>query len=338
MNSQVTLAHSHQNINGIGAPTSQTVRPLSENPAAVYVASLAHGSKRTMHESLTIIAAMLTDGNADALTLDWSALRFQHTAAIRSKLSETYSTATANKMLSALRGVLKMSWRLGHMTAEEYQRAADVQNIQGSTLPAGRALNAGEICALLNACMADPSPAGARDAAVLALLRVGGLRRAEVCALNVEDYNPNDGQLIVRGKRNKERTAYIADGAQRALEDWLAVRGPEPGAIFCPITKSGKIHIRTMHPEAIFFALQKRAKEVGVQDVSPHDLRRTFASDLLDAGADIATVQKMMGHANIGTTARYDRRGEHAKRQAATLLQIPYHAPSMKPQLKSAER
>ena len=94
--------------------------PLDQRPAAVYVAGLAHGSRRTMRAALDKIAGMLITG-ADALTINWAALRFQHTAAIRSKLAEQYSAATANKMLSALRGVLKAAWRLGQMSSDDYQ-------------------------------------------------------------------------------------------------------------------------------------------------------------------------------------------------------------------------
>ena len=85
-----------------------TNRPLDQQPAAVYLAGLAHGSRRTMRDALNTIAERL--GAADALTVEWGALRFQHTAAIRAQLAERYRAATANKMLSALRGTLKAAW------------------------------------------------------------------------------------------------------------------------------------------------------------------------------------------------------------------------------------
>lgn len=309
-----------------------SAKGLDHHPAAVYVASLARSSRRTMRAALDTIAALLTNGGANALAVNWAALHFQHTAAIRARLAEAYSPATANKMLSALRGVLKTAWQLGQMTAEHYQRAADVKNVTGATLPAGRALSSGEIAALLEACASDPTPAGARDAALIALLRVCGLRRAELCALTLADHSvvsgangsPSDGALTVRGKRNKERVVYVANGAADALADWLAVRGSQAGPLFCPINRGGRVTLRRMHPEAVFNVLQKRAQESGVKDLSPHDLRRTFAGDLLDSGADIATVQRLMGHANVNTTARYDRRGEQAKRKAVSLLHVPY--------------
>src|SRR5581483_11204531 len=142
--------------------------------------------------------------------------------------------------------------------------------------------------------------------------------------LDVGDYDAASGALVIRGKRNKERAAYVTNGAKEALDDWLMVRGTDAGALFCPVSKGGAIVIRRMYPEAIFNLLQKRAGQAGVKDLSPHDFRRTFVSDLLDAGADIATVQKLAGHANVQTTARYDRRGEQAKRKAVELLHVPY--------------
>jgi len=86
----------------------------------------------------------------------------------------------------------------------------------------------------------------------------------------------------------------------------------------------GKLANRRLAPQSVYNVLAKRGREGGVKDFSPHDFRRTFVSDLLEAGADISTVAKMAGHASVTTTARYDRRPEEAKRKAAGLLHVPY--------------
>ena len=75
-----------------------------------------------------------------------------------------------------------------------------------------------------------------------------------------------------------------------------------------------------MTDQAVLYLLQKRAAEAGVKSFSPHDCRRTFISDLLDAGVDLVTVSQLAGHSSPLTTARYDRRGEEAKRKAVELL------------------
>lgn len=303
-----------------------------QNPALVYLASLAPGSRRTMTDALSLIAGILTNDQAGIETLPWRDLRYPHTMAVRAVLAQRYSFATANKMLSALRGTLKAAWRLEQMTAEEYQRAIDVPRVQGETLPAGRSLSIGEIVSLMDVCRRDKKPAGARDAALLSLLYGCGLRRAEVAALALSDYNSTDGTLKISGKRNKQRLVPVVGGAANAVNAWLAVRGDSPGALFVATKKGGKLRLTPdstglipgMTAQAIYLLLIERAKQCGVAPFSPHDFRRTFVGDLLDRGADIATVQKLAGHANVTTTARYDRRGETAKRRAAELLHVPY--------------
>lgn len=299
--------------------------PPDQHPAAVYLARLAPGSRRTMGEALETIAGLLTTYKLDMRTLDWGALRYQHTAAIRAMLAALYAPATANKMLAALRGVLREAWRLGQMGADEYGRAADLPSVRGETLPRGRALGKDELGALFRACAADHSPAGRRDAALLGVLYGCGLRRSELVALDFGDYEPTTGALrVTAGKGNKGRVSYVTGGSKTALAAWLGVRGISPGSLFCPINKGGKLHIRRMTDQAVRKILNKRATEGGVAQFSPHDLRRTMIGDLLDAGADISTVQRLAGHANVTTTARYDRRGEATKRKAAELLDVPY--------------
>jgi len=242
---------------------------------------------------------------------------------------EKYKPAMANKVLAALRGVLKECWRLGYMTAEDYRRAADIPTIKSLTLPRGRALSSGEITALMAACGRDSSSAGIRDAALIGVLYGAGLRRSEAVGLDISDYSIETGELTVRGgKGRKDRLGYATNGSAEALADWLGVRGSVPGPLFCNVNKGGRITIHRLTDQAVLHILRKRAEEAGVASFSPHDLRRSFISDLLDAGVDIATTQKLAGHSNVQTTARYDRRGEAAKRKAAELLQVPYlHRP-----------
>ena len=318
----MALALPYQTLLDVDA---QEALPADRHPAKVYLASLAPGSRRTMRRALDVVAGLLTSGRRTAETLPWHQLRYQHTTAIRTVLMERYAPGTANKMLAALRGVLKAAWRLGLMTAEDHQRTRDIPSIRGTVLPRGRALSRGELRALFRTCAQDPAAAGRRDAALLALLYGGGLRRSEATALAVADYNPETGAMTIRrGKGRKDRIAYATDGAWDALEAWLGIRGVEPGPLFCPIDKGATLHVRPMTDQAVLYILRRRAHDAGVQLFSPHDLRRTFISDLLDAGADISTVQRLARHANVQTTARYDRRGEETKRKAAELLHVPY--------------
>ncbi len=293
------------------------------NAAAVYVASLpAKTGKRTQAQALRVIAGIF---HAEPLTMDWGALRYQHTAAIRAKLMESYSPASANKIMSALRQTLKQAWLLGQMSAEDYRRAIELKPITGETLPAGRELSQDEILALMDACQRDKTPAGTRDAAIIGLLYAAGLRRAEIAGLSLDAFTRASGELTLTGKRNKQRRAYVANGALYALLDWLDIRGSKAGALFVAINKGGTLDgSKPMSAQAVYNVLQKRAEQANVKSFSPHDMRRTFVSDLLDAGADISTVAKMAGHANVQTTARYDRRPDEAKRKAAGLLHVPY--------------
>lgn len=302
-----------------------TPTPLTAHPAAVYLSSLTKGSRRTMGKALNVIARMLTNGHYDALSLDWSKLRYQHTAAIRAVLMEQYAPATANRMLCALRRTLKEARRLRLMNADDYDAASDLKSVRGDSPLRGRVLMTSEIAALLKVCKNDPSPIGARDAALIAILSGSGIRRSEAVALEVADFDPETGAIRVRkGKGGKSRTVYLPSGAIRAVKAWLEVRGDSPGILLNPVRRGGHIEAKGVTDQAVMVILRKRGVQAEIAVFSPHDFRRTFITNLLEAGADILTVSRLAGHSNLATSLKYDLRGEDAKRKASQLLHVPY--------------
>jgi site-specific recombinase XerD len=275
-----------------------------------------------MRAALRVIAVFVAPHH-DEVTFPWESLDYAHTSAIRARLAGRFAPATSNRMLAALRGTLQSAFKLGMISADQMTRACSVEPVRGVRLPAGRALSKGELAALFDVC--DPATAGgARDAALLGLLYGGGLRRAEVVALDIGDFAPEGGGLTIKGKGNKERRGFVTNGSLEALEAWLAFRGGEIGPLFMPVLKNDRIARRRMTDQAVAELLRRLAAKAKVARFSPHDMRRTFIGDLLDGGADLVTVQALAGHASPTTTARYDRRGDRAKKKASELLHVPF--------------
>ena len=206
-------------------------------------------------------------------------------------------------------------------------RVASIEDVGGHRQQKGRHISADEFQALLQGCRVDRAPAGARDAAILALAWSTGMRRSEIVGLRLEDWKHHlTGQpLEVKGKGNKRRYAYLAKNAEGWVRNWLRIRGGVEGPIFCPIRKGGKVQpLRGITAEALAQILAKRSLQAGLtQAITWHDFRRTFAGNLLDAGVDLVTVQKLLGHSSPVTTSNYDRRGEATKQKAVGAIHIP---------------
>ncbi len=306
---------------------------LLHDPISTYLAGLDEGTKGTVQRSLRRITRLMEAPSVDAVP--WENLRYPHYQAIKGELlayrrdpddpNSGLAPGTINLTLTHLRGIARQVWSLGYMTAEEWERIKEIKPVSGSRLPAGRAVKGGELHALMDVCARDRSPAGVRDAAMIALLYATGLRRAELAALRIGDYRPEAGELKVLGKGNKERMVYPMGGAAAALADWLVVRGGDPGQLFHPINKGGRIQPGALTEHAVYRMLEKRAKQAGLsEELKPHDLRRSFGTELFRRKTPTSVVQRMMGHASPTTTVRYDRSGEEAEREAAELLHVPY--------------
>lgn len=151
------------------------------------------------------------------------------------------------------------------------------------------------------------TPAGLRDRALLETLYSAGLRVSELTGLNVEDIELADGMATVRGKGRKERLALLGPQAVEAIQAWLAQRqhfaGPravQQPAIF--LNRSGT----RLTPRSVGRLLEKYLAQAGLDPrTSPHTLRHSFATHLLDAGADIRGVQELLGHRSLATTQIY---------------------------------
>ncbi|WP_043560864.1 tyrosine recombinase XerC [Actinomyces israelii] len=143
-----------------------------------------------------------------------------------------------------------------------------------------------------------------RDVALLELLYATGVRVSELCGLDVADLDRSRRTMRVLGKGDKERTVPYGAPASRALEDWLAVRGrialrAAGGALF--VGARG----RRLDPRAVRDVVHRAAALAGVPDLGPHGLRHSAATHVLNGGADLRSVQELLGHASLATTQRY---------------------------------
>jgi site-specific recombinase XerD len=304
------------------------------NPARVYLASLGNDlSRRSMITSLNRAASIIDPSLAGSDA--WSGIPWErlNAASVRAVMAKaTGSPATRNKVLAALKGVARSAWETRQLDTEELLRIRSIKGDCGSRELAGRFVPLGEVTALLLACAADKSAAGARDAAMFSIALSTGARRAELASISLENIESveSEGRYQIRiiGKRNKERTLYVSGNAGRAVADWLAIRtapGCNCGPLFCAIRKGGTVLKENgLTTTALDKLLIKRSRAAGLTAVTYHDFRRTTASNLLDAGADIAVVAGILGHSNVQTTARYDRRGERARVSASEMLSVPY--------------
>ncbi len=143
-----------------------------------------------------------------------------------------------------------------------------------------------------------------RDQAILETFFSTGLRLSELCALN-RYIDMGRGELSIRGKGDKLRVVFLAEDTKKALQIYLDKRGDTEEALFTSLTKSGKAMGR-ITPRAVERLVDFYAKKAGIaKRVHPHQLRHSFATDLLINGADLRSVQELLGHANISTTQVY---------------------------------
>ena len=218
---------------------------------------------------------------------------------------ERLSALTQSYHLIALRGFLK------------YLAKRGIHSLDPSLVDLPRAakkqvtfLHFNEVERLLAEIPID-TETGLRDRAIIELLFSGGLRVSELCNLNRDSINLARREFMVRGKGKKDRPIFIDQTTADHLEEYLSARSDTLPALFLNNSSNQNIpdtsgDFRRLSPRSIERIIQKYARLAGItKHVTPHTLRHSFATDLLMNGADLRSVQSLLGHANIATTQIY---------------------------------
>lgn len=203
---------------------------------------------------------------------------------------------------SAVRSLLRWALLQGLITTDPSRELA----VPRLDKPLPRVLSEGEAIALCE-LPPDDTPTGLRDRAILELLYGSGLRVSELCGLDVDDVDLRGGSLVVMGKGRKERKLPMTEPCRKALDLYLRegraplLRGAEDvkGAVFLG-QRGGRLGAR-----AVRAMLTRYLTLEGAAPMGPHGLRHSFATHLLDHGADLRAVQELLGHASLQTTQVY---------------------------------
>ncbi|MEM8864698.1 MAG: tyrosine recombinase XerC [Planctomycetota bacterium] len=256
---------------------------------------------KAYREDLTALADYLAD--ADGKTPAPSSITTGELRGFLSALHDAgYAKTSIARRLASVRSFFRFGQREGWSQGNPARPLRNPRKAR--KLP--HFLSTDEIGRLLAAPPADRH-AGRRDRAMLEVLYSAGLRVSELVGLNDEDLDREQGVVRVRGKGRKERLAPVGSYAMQALEAWLAVRklasGSKPGPQSPIFTNKFGKRITT---RSVARMLEKYLRESALDHrTSPHTLRHSFATHLLDAGADIRSVQELLGHASLVTTQIY---------------------------------
>lgn len=234
--------------------------------------------------------------------VDWSAVSPEDLSAWIGSLSDDeYAVSSLARKLTAVRGLAK------HLVAERWRQNDFTELVRGPKLSRKLpgALSPDEVDRLMSA-PDDSTPQGIRDRAMLELMYSSGLRVSELCGMLIQDVDLDNRTLRVHGKGSKERVVPLGSHAATALERYLEVARPK---LLKPRTGSELFLSqwgRGLSRKTFWVMIKKTAAMAGIeQPVKPHLLRHSFATHLLEGGADLRAIQEMLGHADIATTQIY---------------------------------
>lgn len=308
-----------------GAMTSD--QNLIENPALMYLATLgSKDSYRCMKSKLNKFARFF--GYQGLVDCDWKSMQPNHITIFLTAQSWG-SARTYNCYLSAIKSVALNAWRNKQIDLDQFQRIKSLKQRRIFRAPSGRAISPEESSSLIRSLNKN-SLRTIRNRAIFFLMLGCGLRRAEVCDLKLKQVSIKNKSAKIIGKGNKERTIYFPTAVLEVLKNWLDARSLnkeeiDAGFVFGRIDNRQRLHLDIpLDPSSITRIVEKLVSETDNLEgrLTPHDLRRTFATRLISKNVDIVEVQKLMGHASVATTGNYVRKDEENLRKAAEKAEL----------------
>lgn len=203
---------------------------------------------------------------------------------------------------------------LGLITTSRLYELMATKNIPGDSELPGHVIDLRDIGMMLNAC--GDGALGKRDRAILAVFYGGGLRVVEVARLTVASINLDRPEIMVLGKGLKHRVVPISAGTRDAIRPWWVVRTDRPGPFFPQGHTLKCATLQGLTTAGVCKVVMRLSKKALGRVVTPHDLRRTYITRLLEVGVDVITVSNLAGHVDPKTTKRYDYRKDDRMRAA----------------------
>lgn len=280
-------------------------RGLSDNTISAYRSDIAK-----WRSYLKLSGVSLAGATPEHVTKYLGRLRSGEPPAQRA-----YRGATVARMLVAVRSLYAWLCREGHLDVDPTAKTGTP--VRPRSLP--KAISLEQVTRLID--LPGDSLAGVRDRAILETLYAAGLRISELVELDVDDLYLDDKTLLVRrGKGGKGRRLPIGGAAQRALEAYLITARPELARKSRNGAARGALWLNLqggrLSRQGCWKLLKSYARAAGLDEaVSPHTLRHSFATHMLDAGADIRVVQELLGHSSLTTTQIYTYVSERRLRE-----------------------
>lgn len=307
----------------------RTLAARRKNPALLYLLTMStNQSREKVTRTLNQISREF--GASDFLSCPWEDLDQACVLGLKTRWEiMKKAPATINFALTVLRGVFKQMWLNESISDRTYTAVQSIRRTRGSRDLRGRALSHTETLQIISHCEATGTLKGLRDAAIFAVGLGCGLRRSEICSLQVSNILVDDRSIELIGKGNKMRRVFCPEDVWSHLSAWMkareaAVADLKPEApVFCCFLKGGHIkHEKPLTDHGVYRMMVDCAEELGIKNCSPHDLRRTYATRLFQMGGDANLVRRAMGHSSVVTTQRYDRRPDDEVRHLTSRLTL----------------